>query len=80
VKPKGAFYAFPKFDLGVKDDKKFVLDLLYKKQILTVFGTGFGYPKPDHLRIVFLPPIEVLEEAFNKLEEYVKENYKKITT
>jgi len=76
VKPKGAFYAFPKFDLGVKDDKKFVLDLLYKKQILTVFGTGFGYPKPDHMRIVFLPPIEILEEAFNKLEEYVKENYK----
>ncbi len=77
VKPKGAFYAFPKFDLGVKDDKKFVMDLLYQKQILAVFGTGFGYPKPDHMRIVFLPPIETLEESFNKLEEYVKENYKK---
>jgi alanine-synthesizing transaminase len=76
AKPKGAFYAFPKFDLGVKDDKKFVLDLLYKKQILTVFGTGFGYPKPNHLRIVFLPPLETLEESFDKLEEYVKENYK----
>lgn len=76
VKPKGAFYAFPKFELDVKDDKKFVLDLLYKKQILTVFGTGFGYPKPDHMRIVFLPPLEVLEESFNKLEEYVKENFK----
>jgi len=76
VKPKGAFYAFPRFDLGVRDDKKFVIDLLYKKQILTVFGTGFGYPKPDHMRIVFLPPIETLEEAFDKLEEYVKENYR----
>ena len=76
VKPKGAFYAFPKIELGVKDDKKFVLDLLHKKQILTVFGTGFGYPKPDHFRIVFLPPLDVLEEALNRIEEYVRENYK----
>lgn len=76
VKPKGAFYAFPKIELDVKDDKKFIMDLLYKKQVLAVFGTGFGYPKPDHFRIVFLPPIEILDEALNKIEEYVKENYK----
>jgi alanine-synthesizing transaminase len=76
VKPGGAFYAFPKFDLPIDDDKKFVYDILHKKHILAVFGTGFGYPKPDHFRIVFLPPMEVLEESFNKLEEYVKENYK----
>lgn len=77
VKPKGAFYAFPKIELDIDDDKKFILDILYKKQILAVFGTGFGYPRPDHFRIVFLPPLETLEESFNKLEEYVKENYKK---
>lgn len=76
VKPKGAFYAFPRFDLGVKDDKKFVLDILNKKQILTVFGTGFGYPEPDHMRMVFLPPMETLSESFDKLEEYVKERNK----
>lgn len=76
TKPKGAFYAFPKIELNIKDDREFVLDLLRKKFILTVFGTGFGYPKPDHMRIVFLPPLEILEESFNKLEEYVKENYK----
>jgi len=76
VKPKGAFYAFPKIELDIKDDKEFVLDLLRKKYILTVFGTGFGYPKPDHFRIVFLPPLEILEESMNKLEEYVKEKYK----
>ncbi len=76
TKPRGAFYAFPKFDLGVKDDRKFVLDLLYKKHILAVFGTGFGYPTPDHMRIVFLPPLEILEESFNKLEEYVRKNFR----
>ncbi len=76
AKPKGAFYAFPKFELpGVSDDRKFVMDILYKKQILAVFGTGFGYERPDHFRIVFLPPLEVLGEALDKLEEYVKENF-----
>ncbi|MCK5022604.1 MAG: aminotransferase class I/II-fold pyridoxal phosphate-dependent enzyme [Candidatus Aenigmarchaeota archaeon] len=73
TKPKGAFYAFPKFDLPIDDDKKFIYDILYKKQILAVFGTGFGYPKPDHFRLVFLPPMDVLEESFNKMEEYAKE-------
>jgi len=77
AKPKGAFYAFPKIELDVKDDKKFILDILWKKQILAVFGTGFGYPTPDHFRIVFLPPLDVLDESLNKLEEYVKENYGK---
>lgn len=76
VKPKGAFYAFPKIELKIEDDKKFILDLLHKKHILAVFGTGFGYPKPDHFRIVFLPPLEILEESLNKLEEYVNENFK----
>jgi alanine-synthesizing transaminase len=74
AKPKGTFYAFPKIEFEVKDDKKFVLDVLYKKQILLVHGTGFGYEKPDHFRIVFLPQPEILKEAYDKLEEYVKEN------
>ena len=77
AKPKGAFYAFPKIELDIKDDKKFIMDILYKKQILAVFGTGFGWEKPDHFRIVFLPPLDVLDESLNKLEEYVKENYGK---
>ncbi len=76
TKPKGAFYAFPKIELDVKDDKKFIFDILYKKHILAVFGTGFGYPRPDHFRIVFLPPIETLDESLDKLEEYAKENFK----
>lgn len=77
VKPKGTFYAFPKIELpNVTDDRKFVMDVLHKKQILAVFGTGFGYERPDHFRIVFLPQISVLEESLDKLEEYVKENYK----
>jgi len=74
VKPEAAFYAFPKVNLENKwkDDKEFVLDLLKNTGVLVVFGSGFDpiYGK-NHFRLVFLPPLEILEEAFNKLEEYI---------
>ena len=74
VLPKGAFYMFIKVD-GCEDDKKFVLDLLMKKHVLTVHGSGFCpvYGK-GHFRIVNLPPIDYLERAFDRIEEYMKES------
>lgn len=74
TKPQGAFYIFPKIeDKRFKDDKKFVLELLHKKKVLFVHGTGFGkeYGK-EHFRAVILPPIEILKEAFIRLEEFIK--------
>ncbi|MBU7016756.1 MAG: aminotransferase class I/II-fold pyridoxal phosphate-dependent enzyme [Theionarchaea archaeon] len=70
-KPEGAFYIFPR--LPAENDKKFVLDLLKEKHVLFVHGSGFcpTYGK-GHLRSVFLPEVEVLEEAYNNLEEFVK--------
>jgi aspartate/methionine/tyrosine aminotransferase len=71
VKPKGAFYAFPRVD-GVKDDKAWVLDLLHKKHVLTVFGSGFGEYGRGHFRVVFLPPLQALETAFEKIDEFCR--------
>lgn len=74
IKPEGAFYAFPKINLRNKwkNDKEFVLELLENKGVLVVFGSGFDpvYGK-NHFRMVFLPPIETLKEAFDKMEEYI---------
>ncbi len=75
VEPKGALYAFPRIhDLkGAKTDKEFVLKVLEEKQVLFVHGSGFGKEHgKDHFRTVFLPPIETLEEAFNRLEDFMK--------
>ncbi|NVM28219.1 MAG: aminotransferase class I/II-fold pyridoxal phosphate-dependent enzyme [Candidatus Helarchaeota archaeon] len=73
--PEGAFYVFPKIDLGTrwKNDKEFVIDLLNKKQVLFVYGSGFG-PKygTGHFRVVYLAPLPVLEQAFDKLEDFLK--------
>ena len=74
VKPKGALYLFPKIDVerfNIRDDRQFILDLLLDKKILLVQGTGFNWPKPDHFRIVFLPPRDDLKEALTHLKDFL---------
>ena len=74
VKPKAAFYIFPKIDtqkFNITNDVKFALDLLQQKKILIVQGTGFNWHSPDHFRVVYLPRIEVLEDAMKKLEHFL---------
>ena len=75
VKPKAAFYIFPKIDtakFGIKNDEKFVLDFLHEKKILLVAGGGFHWEKPDHFRIVYLPDIGTLKASMAGLEEFLK--------
>ncbi|MDD6217550.1 MAG: aspartate aminotransferase, partial [Roseburia sp.] len=74
VKPKAAFYIFPKIDVkkfNIVDDEKFALDLLRDKKILVVHGGGFNWEKPDHFRVVYLPRMEVLQEAVGKLGDFL---------
>ena len=77
VKPKAAFYIFPKFDMDkfhINDDEQFVLDFLKKKKILLVQGTAFNYLTPDHARIVYLPTVKELTHATDELADFLK-NY-----
>ncbi|MGO5319237.1 aminotransferase class I/II-fold pyridoxal phosphate-dependent enzyme [Bifidobacterium boum] len=74
VKPKAAFYIFPKLDVkrfGIKNDEKFALDLLREQKLLIVQGSGFNWQHPDHFRVVYLPRIEVLKDATSKLETFL---------
>lgn len=73
VKPKAAFYIFPKIDIAkfnITDDEQFALDLLREKKILVVHGRGFNWAKPDHFRIVYLPQMEVLRDATTKMADF----------
>ena len=45
---------------------------LREKRILVTHGRGFHWEQPDHFRIVYLPEIEVLQEACGKLEDFLK--------
>ncbi len=71
--PKGAFYAFPKIEnKKFVTDKQVVTELLEQKGVLTVHGSGFGEQYGSgHFRLVYLPNLEVLDSAMNKIEEFV---------
>jgi alanine-synthesizing transaminase len=50
--------------------------LLKQKHVLVVHGSGFGQkPGTRHMRIVFLPPDEVLQAAYGKITEFMGERY-----
>ena len=71
----GAFYMFVKLTdkKWSKNDKEFVLKLLHEEHVLVVHGSGFS---PElgvgHFRIVYLPDIDVLNEAFDRIDNFLK--------
>ncbi|MEG1242250.1 MAG: aminotransferase class I/II-fold pyridoxal phosphate-dependent enzyme [Oscillospiraceae bacterium] len=76
VRPKAAFYVFPKIDakrFNITNDEQFVLDFLKKEHVLLVHGGGFHWERPDHFRIVYLPETSVLQESMDKLGNFLKD-------
>ena len=70
----GAFYMFVRLtDSKWQDnDKEFVLQLLHEEHVLVVHGSGFS---PElgrgHFRIVYLPNLEILNQAFDRIERFL---------
>ena len=74
TKPMGALYVFPRLDPAVytiDDDEKFVLQLLRQEKILVVQGSGFNWPRTDHIRIVTLPRVDELEYAIDRIGQFL---------
>lgn len=74
TKPEAAFYIFPKMDterFHIQNDEQFCLDFLKAQQVLLVHGGGFNLATPDHFRIVYLPELEQLKNAMDKLELFL---------
>ena len=79
VKPKAAMYLFPKLDqkmYPIADDQQFILELLEAEKVLLVQGSGFNWPHPDHLRVVFLPNLDDLQEAIGRIARFL-DHYRK---
>ena len=73
VKPKAAFYIFPKIDVkkfNIHSDEQFALDLLHDKHILTSHGGAFNWQEPDHFRVVYLPRISMLKETIGEIGDF----------
>ncbi|GIU71741.1 MAG: alanine aminotransferase [Candidatus Nitrosocaldaceae archaeon] len=80
IKPRGAFYIFPKIDLSIgnwRNDLDFVKELLEETGVLTVNGSGFGKQYGSgFFRIVYLPPMDILEESMDRLEAFMNKRSK----
>jgi alanine-synthesizing transaminase len=75
VSSRGAFYAFPRIDIPEGDDV-FVKELIVKKHVMVVHGSGFGQkPGTRHFRIVFLPDEKTLSRAYTAITELLRERY-----
>jgi alanine-synthesizing transaminase len=73
VEPKGAFYAFPSLDIPGSDED-FVKALIRETGVVPVHGSGFGEkPGTKHMRIVFLPPEDVLKKAYERIVEFASD-------
>lgn len=73
VKPKAAFYIFPKIDVkkfNIHSDEQFALDLLHDKHILISHGGAFNWQEPDHFRVIYLPRISMLKETIGEIGDF----------
>jgi alanine-synthesizing transaminase len=74
VKPKAAMYMFPRLDPAmypITNDRQFAYDLLAQEKVLVVQGTGFNWAEHDHFRMVFLPNVDDLTEAIERIARFL---------
>ena len=65
---------FPRLDpkmYPIEDDQQFAYELLAEQKVLIVQGTGFNWPSPDHLRVVFLPNSDDLADAIGRIATFL---------
>ncbi|MFC6276366.1 aminotransferase class I/II-fold pyridoxal phosphate-dependent enzyme [Psittacicella hinzii] len=75
----GALYAFVKIDLAkfdFKDDVEFAQKLLLEEHVLVVQGKGFNWKEGDYFRIVFLPDVNTLADALDRIENFCNRHRK----
>ncbi|KAA8984392.1 MULTISPECIES: pyridoxal phosphate-dependent aminotransferase [Gammaproteobacteria] len=75
VKPSGALYLFPHLDpevYPIRSDEQMVYDLLRQEQMLLVHGSAFNLPDTQHFRVVFLPRVDMLEDAIGRLGRFLE--------
>jgi aminotransferase len=70
IKPRGAYYVFPKIMIGGMGSMDLSLDLLYEAKVITIPGSGFGPSGEAHIRIAFGATEEQINEAFNRIDNW----------
>ncbi len=70
--PEGAFYLFPEVE-GLKlSGMQLIMNMMMKQQLLLAPGELYGANGKGHIRFSLIKPVEVLAEAANRFENYLK--------
>jgi aminotransferase len=75
VPPKGAFYIMAKYLFSEADSQGIATRILQEAGVVTIPGGAFGEGGEGHLRISFGGEPQVINEAFDRLEQWLKQNF-----
>jgi aspartate aminotransferase len=70
VRPEGAFYVFPRYDLPIPS-VRFCSDLLAAEHLALVPGIAFGPHGEHHVRISYSSPVAALDDGIDRLERFL---------
>lgn len=72
VEPKGAFYVFPRISGTGLTSEMFATQLLEKKKVALIPGSGFGKGGEGFVRISYATAYEKIEKALEMINDFVK--------
>ncbi len=72
AEPRGAFYAFPNIGSTGMNDETFAERLLMEERVAVIPGSAFGEAGAGHVRICYAQRYELLQEALERIERFVK--------
>lgn len=75
AEPKGAFYIFPSIKKFNMSSEEFCEKLLNEGKVACVPGTAFGDLGEGYMRISYCYSDEVLKEALDRIESFLKTNF-----
>lgn len=75
AEPKGAFYIFPSIKKFKMPSEEFCEKLLNDGKVACVPGTAFGKLGEGYMRISYCYSDEILKEAFDRLESFLRLNF-----
>ena len=73
ARAEGAFYLFPSIKGTGFESEKFVWSLLEKSRVATIPGSAFGESGEGYIRIACTQSMEVLKQAMDKMEDFLKQ-------
>ena len=71
VRPEGAFYVFPSYDVPLSSIG-FAQQLLEEERLALVPGVSFGPHGEGHVRISYSSPVEALDDGMQRLERFLE--------